>query len=585
MFRSIRWRIAFSFGVLILAAMLAFGFYLSGYTRSLYMDNLNESMTSQVRLLGVALASDWESIDIAQYDKLARDWADASGNRVTIIAQDGVVLGESAEDRSEMDNHLNRPEVQQALADGVGSSIRFSTTKAVRMLYVAVPVHLNGKTVAVVRMAYPLTEVEESVARLQRDIWLFSFLAAFLAVLLSFWIAHLISRPVARMTQLANQIAEGKPGEYVQVRTADEVGQLSQALGRMSNRLQEHIEDLKNEQVKLSVILAQMTDGVVIVDPQGNISLLNPSAEQIFVISQQKARGQSLMRALGYHQIFETWDASQKEGKEKTTTLELTYQQRFIQVIATPLGGELQDHTLLLCQDLTPIRRLETVRRDFISNISHELRTPLASLKALAETLQLSAIDDPQTSRHFLERMDTEIDALTQMVNELLELARIESGRVPIDLKPTDSYRLLVAASERLKMQAERAGLLLEVEAQPDLPKILADGPRLEQVLVNIIHNAIKFTSPGGKITVFAYPESGMVCFGVQDTGTGIPRDMLPRVFERFYKADQARSGGGTGLGLSIARHLVEMHAGRIWAESQPGRGSTFYFTIPQARH
>ncbi len=276
MFQSIRWRIAISFGALILLVMLAFGLYLTNYTRNMYMDNLTDSMTAQVRLLSVALAADWEQITPTQYDAFARDWADVSGNRVTIIALDGVVLGESDEDRTEMENHLSRPEIQQALGEGLGSSVRFSTTKATRMLYVAAPVQVAAEAVAFVRVAYPLTEVDESVAHLQRDIWLFSLLAALLAVLLSFWIAHLISRPVVRMTKLANRIAEGETGEYVQMGSADEIGQLAQALERMSQRLQAHIEDLKNEQVKLSVILAQMTDGVVIVDPQGDISLLNP---------------------------------------------------------------------------------------------------------------------------------------------------------------------------------------------------------------------------------------------------------------------------------------------------------------------
>jgi two-component system phosphate regulon sensor histidine kinase PhoR len=232
---------------------------------------------------------------------------------------------------------------------------------------------------------------------------------------------------------------------------------------------------------------------------------------------------------------------------------------------------------------MTHIRKLETVRRDFISNISHELRTPLASLKALAETLQISTVDDPETSRHFLERMDTEVDALTQMVNELLELARIESGRVPLELRRVDPCKLAVASTDRLKMQADRAGLSLELDCSDGLHSIIADGPRLEQVLVNLIHNAIKFTPSGGKITVFVKPQENMVCFGVRDTGIGISADMLPRVFERFYKTDPSRSERGTGLGLSIARHLVETHSGRIWAESQKGKGSTFYFTIPAA--
>ena len=496
------------------------------------------------------------------------------------------------DDQTLMENHLNRPEIQQALADGVGMSTRFSTTLSVRLLYVAVPVTVNGNPAGFVRVALPLSDVEQTIRQLQQRIWMVLLVATLLGMALAFTIAHLIARPVVAITRLADRIAAGGaalPAErYPYLNTRDEMGRLAQALERMARQLQDRIGDLQNEQMKLSALLSQMTDGVIIVDPAGLVSLMNPAAEQIFAVTEQKAIRLSLVRALGYHQLHDLWQQSHKESQEKIISLELTHQRRFIQVVATPLDGALQDFTLLLCQDMTHQRRLETVRRDFISNISHELRTPLASLKALAESLQISSVDDPETTRHFLERMDTEIDALIQMVNELLELARIESERVPLQLEPVEPCELLVKAANRLKMQAERGGIQLEMDCPTGLPLIQADSPRLEQVLVNLIHNAIKFTPPGGSITVFVVPpgqpDGGKVCFGVRDTGIGIPPDMLGRVFERFYKTDPSRSGGGTGLGLSISRHLVETHSGQIWAESEPGKGSTFYFTIPTVK-
>jgi two-component system phosphate regulon sensor histidine kinase PhoR len=264
----------------------------------------------------------------------------------------------------------------------------------------------------------------------------------------------------------------------------------------------------------------------------------------------------------------------------QSESVEVPTRHQFLQLVVIP--DQHSSGSLLLVQDLTRLRRLETVRRDFVSNLSHELRTPLASLKALAETLQEGALDDPPAARRFIDQIHTEVDALTQMVTELLELSRIESGRFTLDLQPVAAYDLLDSASERMKLQAERAGLTLRVECADDLPRVHVDAQRLEQVLVNLIHNAVKFTQAGGEVVLWAGADPGSVRFAVRDTGVGIPADEVSRIFERFYRVDKSRTGTGTGLGLSIARHIVEAHGGRIWAESTEGRGSTFYFTIPQ---
>ena len=235
----------------------------------------------------------------------------------------------------------------------------------------------------------------------------------------------------------------------------------------------------------------------------------------------------------------------------------------------------------MVFQDLSQIKRLETTRQDFISNISHELRTPLASLKALTDTLQEGALEDPDAAKRFLGRMDTEVDALTQMVTELLELSRIESGRVPLDLKQVSPKNILAQSRERMRVQAERKNLTLEIDCSPELPDIEADSRRIEQVIVNLLHNAIKFSDPGDRIIMEAEKNGNSIAFKVQDFGTGIPESDLERIFERFYKTDQARSSGGTGLGLSIAKHLVEAHGGTIQAESTLHEGSAFSFFIP----
>jgi two-component system phosphate regulon sensor histidine kinase PhoR len=353
----------------------------------------------------------------------------------------------------------------------------------------------------------------------------------------------------------------------------------------MAIQLKAHIEDLDAERSRMTAILEAITDGVVIVDFNGNIQMVNPAAQSMFGISQRESQGHSLMQILRQHQINQLWRKFQSTGEIQSESLEIPLKHQYFQVVASSVGQALPGSTLLLFQNLTRLRLLETVRRDFISNISHELRTPLASLRALTETLQEGALDDPPAARRFLERIETEVNALSQMVEELLELSRIESGRVPLKLGPTDALDMVSKSVDRLRSQAERSGLKVAIDCAEDLPSVMADPSRLERVLVNLLHNAIKFTPTGGEIRVRAFPRSGMVVFLVQDTGVGIPADVLPRIFERFYKADRARSGSGTGLGLAIARHLVEAHGGQIWVESIEGKGSTFSFSIPIANY
>jgi two-component system, OmpR family, phosphate regulon sensor histidine kinase PhoR len=358
-----------------------------------------------------------------------------------------------------------------------------------------------------------------------------------------------------------------------------ELEDLSNAVKGLALAERQRTSGLDAERGRLAAVLEQMTDGVLISDAEGRILFANPAAEKLF--ETPNAVGHTVAEVIRQHQLVNAWQRSQDTGETQEESVELPSSHQFLQLVALP--DRSTGSSLLLVQNLTRVRRLETIRRDFISNVSHELRTPLASLKALTETLHDGALEDPKAARRFLGRIETEVDALTQMAQELLELTRIESGQVPLELKAVAPSKLMASAADRMRAQAERAGLTLRVEIPASLPKVRADAPRLEQVLVNLIHNALKFTRPGGKVVLSAQGEGDLIRFAVQDTGTGIPEDDLERIFERFYKADRARSGGGTGLGLSIARHIVEAHGGKIWVESVEGRGSTFYFTIPIA--
>ena len=391
------------------------------------------------------------------------------------------------------------------------------------------------------------------------------------------WRYAALRRQLNRYTHVLRNAGDGELAPQALPDDVQGLEELSNAVKNLLSTFNFQLATSDADRARLAAVLDQLTDGVIIANPNGHVQFANPAAEKLFG---NNLLNRSISEVLRHHQLIHAWQASQNNDEMQVETVELPNRHQFLQLIVIPdrytTGG-----SLLLVQDLTRVRRLETVRRDFISNISHELRTPLASLKALTETLQDGALSDPEAAPRFLGRMVTEVDALTQMAQELLDLSRIESGQVELSLKPVTPRRLLTSASERMRLQAERAGLSLHVECPDDLPKVNADEPRIEQVLVNLIHNSVKFTRPGGDVVLSAEAGEGVVRCAVKDTGVGIPADDVPRIFERFYRVDKSRAGGGTGLGLSISRHLVESHGGHIWAESIEGKGSTFYFTLP----
>ena len=385
------------------------------------------------------------------------------------------------------------------------------------------------------------------------------------------------------LTEAAKELGEGKHREVnagPMQNSLPEIRDLSEALQKTTSQIDDQISALSKERAMLSAVLGQMTDGVLIADKSGRVELLNKEAGKLFMVNEEEALGHSIVEVVRHHQLVELWEET-RSGPAKTINMEMGWLHKYLQVVGIPLGEELPGRSMLLFQDLTQTHRLETIRRDFVSNISHELRTPMAGLKAISETLLDGALEDPTVSRNFVLRMDSEVDNLTQMVNELLELSRIESGRSNFDFQHIEPCRLIQKPVDRMALQAERVGVTLSHDCLAELPLVFADPERISQVFINLIHNAIKFTPNGGKVEVTAFQDGKQVVFKVSDNGVGIAQKDITRIFERFYKADRARSGGGTGLGLSICRHIVEAHGGKIWAESVENSGSDFYFSIP----
>ncbi len=425
-----------------------------------------------------------------------------------------------------------------------------------------------------------------------------TFLILLISVfLVGFIIASRFSRQMNQLASLTQRLLDGDRHAPLPRQGRGEIEAFSRTYSQLVDQDNERIAHLQEERDQLIKVLVYMADGVIIADHMGHVRQMNPAATRLLGTTAEKAVDHTLAEVLRHHELIDLWQRCQQEREEQFAAVEVG-QNLFLQAVITPFQqGDFQAYLVIL-QDLTTIRRLETVRRDFISNISHELRTPLASLRAVVETLQDGALEDPPAARRFLSRADHEVDTLTQMVEELLELSRIESGRVPIRLSPTAVSDLVEIPVERFKAQAKRDHITLILDLPDDLPTVFADAGRIQQVVNNLVHNAIKFT-PKGTITVTAFspentpksiqqeikdlPPSVVIC--VQDTGSGISPYDLSRIFERFYKSDRARTRGkgGTGLGLAIARHIVQVHNGRLWAESKEGKGSTFYFTLRTA--
>ena len=442
MFHSIRWRIALPYVLLILAAMLALGLYLSNFIQQSYQDNLEAQLATEARMVGETLRAALQpgSISPPELDGTAQQWQQTLGARVTLIALDGIVIGESDEDRAHMSNHADRPEVIQALQTGQGSSVRFSHTVGYDMLYTAILFPTMDAPLAIIRLAVPLDQVQANVRQMQTVLLGVTLLVTLLAILLAAWISGFTSRPIQQLTRAVSQVTAGEMADHPIPTTLDEVGQLTQAFNIMTSRLQAQFNVLETERGKLAAVLEKMTDGVLIVNEQGTILLINPAAEQIFALAGQQATDRPLAEALRNHQIYAMWQHCREEGQIQQALIDLN-KRLWLQGLATPLGQALPGSILMLFQDVTRQRQIEAMRRDFISNVSHELRTPLAAIKALAETLRDGALEDPSAAQRFLGRMETEVDALSLMVTELLELSRDRIGPRPAGDKAHPPHR------------------------------------------------------------------------------------------------------------------------------------------------
>ncbi|MDP3542371.1 MAG: ATP-binding protein [Elusimicrobiota bacterium] len=511
--------------------------------------------------------------------------------RATVISPDGAVLGDSSldpEGLSHAENHRARPEVASALDGREASAVRRSATLGAHHLYAAAPAFGPGGAVrGVVRLSLPLTEVAHRVSRARRFV-LWTALAVFVATLLLAWpLARAAGRPLEEMAAVARRLAAGDYGARVRGPLGgDERALLGETLNALAARVEETVGELSRDRSRLAAVLDQMAEGVVAVDAEGRILLVNPALSRLLGIDPAQARGRGHLESLRHHGLAELVGEVLRGGAPAARELRLFSPEELVfDAHAAPLLQEGRAAgALVVLHDITRLRRLEQVRRDFVANVSHELRTPLSSIKGFAETLREGAIDDKENRLGFLKTIEEQAVHLSQLVDDLLDLSSIESGHRQPSLAPTDLRALAVDVSRRFAPAAADRGVTLATLPGGPLTG-LADAEQVRRILANLIDNAIKYTEPGGRVEISLEAWDAEAVVSVRDTGVGIPVEDLSRIFERFYRVDKSRSreAGGTGLGLAIVKHLVEAQGGRVWVESRQPGGSSFFFSLRAA--
>lgn len=510
-------------------------------------------------------------------------------SRLTIIDAQGKVLIDSISNPKDMANHKSSPEFVAALQGKTGRNISFSPVMKRRMLYIAQPIEQNNQIVGALRLALPLDILNRSLLDVFSLLFGAVSLTLLVIVFLALYLAHHISTPILEMVELAQSISSGNYGARVKTKDAsDEINLLGKTLNIMSGKLKDGLEEIQQERDKLETILYKHQDSIIVLDPKRTVQFINPAAENTFKVSLEEIKNKSYLGLFRHRELTQTVEKVFITGEDAKISLDVSaLQKQFYEVFITLTGKENQQMMIILIRDMTKIHQLEQIRKEFVANVSHELKTPLTSILGFTETLLEENVDDIRTRNRFLHIIQDEAHRLLRLVNDLLSLSKIEGSKPEKFLrKELDNIIETVSlVTKKFATQAEAKSIELKfINFSPDLEPFYYDPDGLEQILINLIDNAIKYTKNRGKVEVALEDKINHVKIAVTDTGLGIPVDDLNRIFERFYRVDKARSRqmGGTGLGLSIVKHLVEAHGGSVSVDSEVGVGTTFSFTIPK---
>ncbi|MGO4547117.1 two-component system histidine kinase PnpS [Paenibacillus sp. 2TAB23] len=586
---SFRTRLTLIMIAMIALSVIAAGLFMVKTFKENHINALEDNMVREMQIISAKM--EWKSGEISQlhnyYSKEAKELKRYTGARVTFIRNDGAVLGDSDGDPADMDNHLDRTEVKEALNAGTGRAIRASDTIKQNMMYVAIPVKVvPNQAPDVIRLAMSLKEVDESINQLTLLLFAGLLVLFLIAALISYRLALSLTRPLEQITRVAKRIKNMDYKARVKVTKQDEIGELGNAINAMADSLQVQMTRIQQNENQLESVLDNMINGIVMIDRSGKIVLMNRRAEEVLGFSARELVGRH------YAEAKQQYELSQmiQEGLNSKEHLreEITFyfpEERLLELNLVPIHPEGNEFSgvLLVLQDVSAIRRLERMRSEFVANVSHELKTPITAVKGFAETLLGGAVNDEETARSFLQIIYDESDRLNRLIGDILELSKIESRRVPLVFSPVEVDTFVDKSITLLESEAARKRIELSVNVEPGL-YVEADEDRLRQIIMNLLSNGINYTPEGGRVALMVEGiGDDYIRIQISDSGIGIPKKDLPRIFERFYRVDKARSrsSGGTGLGLSIVKHLVELHKGTISVTSAVGVGSTFTIELP----
>jgi len=584
MHSSFRRRLTGTYLVVIFTVLVFIGLLMTFGFRAYMFDSIKASMKLDAKLVAENLALN-EKPDSNYFTRLAKVSGGDSGTRVSIIDSTGKVLADSEFSPDKLDNHKDRPEVYQALRGKTGVQTRFSETAQVQTMYVAVPFH-RDRLSGVVRLARPLTEIETMYRKSLYLFLLALLLGGILTAIISVRLADRFSRPLMTITEAVEDMASGNLKRRVIWDMEDELGSLATAVNEMASRLDANIQEISTVKNRLEMVLDNTVNGILMVAADGRVTYANPVAMKV-LSSDKRIIGRKHFEAVANYELLTIIDQVRKDGFPYKGELVLNnLGGKIIEVHAVPISeteGFVPAGVLLVLNDITELKRLEQVRKDFIANISHELKTPVANISGFAETL-LAEQTENEHVHEFSSIIYEESQRLRRLIDSLIKLSNLETGAPELNLVEVDARDLVKeVVNVALKRNAKRG---LEIESiLPDKPVLIkVDKDSIVQVLINLTKNAIAYNTDNKPIKVELDDDEFGIRISVQDQGEGIPDSDLNRIFERFYRVDKTRSRktGGTGLGLSIAKHLVENHGGEIGVESKLGQGSTFYFTLPK---